>query len=569
MGDLLDVEVLVIGAGPTGLGAATRLHQHQHPSWLVVDGFSQPGGLARSELTKEGFLFDLGGHVIFSHYKYFDQLLEYAVGKGGNTWSTIERVSFVWIKDRYVPYPFQNNLSVLDVEDQITCLEGLIDANINAQSGNGTKPKNFDEWMVHVMGSGIASMFMRPYNFKVWAIPPTSMQWEWLGDRSNPIDLKASLRNVLRRRRAPAPKATFQFPLNGGTGAIWSSIADLLPQERIRYRSKVVGLDIDKKIVTLNDKTRIRYQACVSTMPLDYTLRLIGLNDVASKLFYSSSHVIGIGIRGKIPHGRKCWLYYPEDNCPFYRCTCFSTYSKNNCPPAEAKLPTMRVAGDATIPPSEPKEGPYWSLMFEVSESPIKKVNKDTVIEETIQGALNVHLIQPEDEIVSVYHRHLPHGYPTPSTMRDTVLNDTLPFLKSKGLWSRGRFGSYKYEVANQDHSVVMGVEAVDNILFGASEITFEHPKLVAQTKNTDLTYSPPMHMQEFEEEDTYGNGTVSERTEFNQNGKKEEEDEEEDDEADSSQGNEVDEGEDEVLKKHSSNDREVTAAGKGKRQHD
>lgn len=55
-------------------------------------------------------------------------------------------------------------------------------------------------------------MFMRPYNFKVWAIQPTHMQWEWLGDRKQPIDLKGSLRNVLRGRRAPAPKATFKFP---------------------------------------------------------------------------------------------------------------------------------------------------------------------------------------------------------------------------------------------------------------------------------------------------------------------------------------------------------------------
>ena len=254
----------------------------------------------------------------------------------------------------------------------------------------------------------------------------------------------------------------------------------------------MVGVDLEGKSVALQDGTTINYQACISTMPLDYTLRLIGEEDMAGKLFYSSSHVIGIGLRGKIPHGRKCWLYYPENNCPFYRCTCFSTYAQSNCPTADKELPTIRIAGDPTQPPSEPKPGPYWSLMFEVSESPLKKVNKETIVEETIQGALNVHLIRPEDEIVSVYHRRLPHGYPTPTVIRDQVLRETLPLLKSKGFWSRGRFGSYKYEVANQDHSLMMGVEAVDNILFGAAEITLEHPKLVAQSKNTDLTYTPP-----------------------------------------------------------------------------
>jgi hypothetical protein len=38
----------------------------------------------------------MGGHVIFSHYDYFDELIEAAVGKGDEFWSTHERVSYVW-----------------------------------------------------------------------------------------------------------------------------------------------------------------------------------------------------------------------------------------------------------------------------------------------------------------------------------------------------------------------------------------------------------------------------------------------------------------------------------------
>lgn len=31
------------------------------------------------------------------------------------------------------------------------------------------KPKSFDEWILRVMGPGIADLFMRPYNFKASA----------------------------------------------------------------------------------------------------------------------------------------------------------------------------------------------------------------------------------------------------------------------------------------------------------------------------------------------------------------------------------------------------------------
>ena len=62
--------------------------------------------------------------------------------------------------------------------------------------------------------------------------------------------------------------------------------------------------------------------------------------------------------------------------------------------------------------------------------------------------------------MVSIYHTRVEHGYPTPSLTRDAVLAEALPLLRAAGVWSRGRFGSYKYEVANQDHSLMLGVEA-------------------------------------------------------------------------------------------------------------
>lgn len=84
----------------------------------------------------------------------------------------------------------------------------------------------------------------------------------------------------------------------------------------------------------------------------------------------------------------------------------------------------------------------------------------------------------------------LEHGYPTPSLERDAVLKEALPWLRAQNIWSRGRFGSYKYEVANQDHSLMLGVECADNILFGSKELTLHHPGVVNPTRNSELLYS-------------------------------------------------------------------------------
>ena len=297
-------------------------------------------------------------------------------------------------------------------------------------------------------------------------------------------------RNVLTKKDDAGwgPNAVFRFPKEGGTGAIWTKVAKLLPEDKQRYNTKVVGLDLAQHTVTLDSGKKIRYQKLLSTIPLDLTLRMVGKDDLASELNYSSSHIIGIGLRGVNPHDLKCWLYYPEDDCPFYRCTIFSHYAESNTPADDALLPTLRLANGSAPASSAPKAGPYWSLMFEVSESVKKPVDLSKIVEETIQGAINVSLCGPDAEIVSIYHRRLEHGYPTPHLMRDGALAKALPMLNAHDVWSRGRFGSYKYEVANQDHSCIIGVEAVDNMLFGTKEFTLNHPSLANEGGKKNMT---------------------------------------------------------------------------------
>lgn len=94
---------------------------------------------------------------------------------------------------------------------QITALSGLVEAkkaNALAQS----KPANFDEWILRVMGEGIANLFMRPYNFKVWAVPTTAMQAEWLGERVATVDVDRAINNVLRDKEDAGwgPNAVFR-----------------------------------------------------------------------------------------------------------------------------------------------------------------------------------------------------------------------------------------------------------------------------------------------------------------------------------------------------------------------
>ena len=145
-------KIVILGTGPCGLGAAWRLQELKHQNFKIFEKLSYPGGLASSFIDEKGFTWDIGGHIQFSHYKYFDELMDYLLK---DEWVTHERESWIWIRDRFVPYPFQNNIRYLPKEDMRECLSGIIDL----YKVSHKKPENFKEWILTTFGSGIYKIF--------------------------------------------------------------------------------------------------------------------------------------------------------------------------------------------------------------------------------------------------------------------------------------------------------------------------------------------------------------------------------------------------------------------------
>ncbi|HLH44319.1 MAG TPA: FAD-dependent oxidoreductase [Bryobacteraceae bacterium] len=458
-------KIVIIGAGPTGLGAAHRLHELGHSNFVLFEKESQAGGLASSFRDAEGFTWDIGGHVQFSHYAYFDDLMERLLA---GEWLQHERQAWVWMRERFIPYPFQNNIRHLPPAELRDCLRGLIACVRNAD--HGAPPANFEEWIYRSFGDGIARCFMIPYNRKVWAYPPSELAFQWIGERVAQIDLERIVMNIVEARDDVGwgPNNRFRFPLRGGTGEIWRRLAATLPRQSIVFGKTLVGVFAGKRQIVFSDGSREDYDILISTMPLDQLVHASDLDDLkpaAWNLRRSATHVIGVGMKGA-PGPQlygKCWMYFPESNAPFYRVTVFSNYSPNNVPDA----------------------GRFWSLMAEVSEPagtrrlPAEPVRRDAVVEQTVRAMQSCGLIPSVRDVVSRWHYRAGHGYPTPSLGRDAALQILLPALERKAIFSRGRFGAWKYEVSNQDHSLMQGVELVDRLANHSEEMTLNQPGLV------------------------------------------------------------------------------------------
>jgi protoporphyrinogen oxidase len=298
---------------------------------------------------------------------------------------------------------------------------------------------------------------MRPYNFKVWAHPLEMMGTTWQGDRVPTVDLRRILQNQLDDRDDVSwgPNNLFKFPLLG-TGMLYERIAEALPK-RVHFNKEAASIDTEAKMVTFSDGTSTTYDKLVTTMPLTELAKVIvdcpaELHNAAGDLKHTSGLFIGIGVADPCP-STKCWMYFPGSDSPFYRVTYLSNYS-----------PQMTPGPD------------HFSLLAEVSVSEYKPENVDTVVQRTIDGMVACELLTPEqarDKIVSKHLMHVPYSYPVPTLGRDSALAVIQPWLAEQDIYSRGRFGAWRYEIGNTDHSVMMGVELADLLVSGTPETTW------------------------------------------------------------------------------------------------
>jgi protoporphyrinogen oxidase len=447
-------KIAIIGAGPTGLGAAYRLHELGYDNWVLYEKSAHVGGHSSSHVDDHGFVWDEGGHVIFSHYPYFDKIVDEMLGREENH---LVRESWIVKGDSWIPYPFQNNLRYLPKPEQISCLLGAAQA---AANGKPRDAANFRDWILATFGNGIAEAFMFPYNSKVWTTPLEQMSKSWMAERVALLDFRRMLENVLYERDDVGwgPNSKFRFPRHGGTGEIYRRMVQRFP-EKVKTGKELVAVDEKQRRISFADGSGDTYDVLISTVPLDLLVGMLQskdsrLVDAAADLSHNNLLVIGLGLEKKIETS-KCWIYFADPEMPCYRATHFSHYSAMNVPGGNTER--------------------YSSLMCEVSYRADELPEPTKVIGQVIAGLIRAGVLEEADRgrIVSRYHRCVPYSYPIPTLGRDQALSILQPALADRGIYSRGRFGAWLYEIGNMDHSVMMGVEAVNHFLAGEKEIVF------------------------------------------------------------------------------------------------
>lgn len=464
-------DVVIAGAGPTGLGAAWRLTElacvlGDSTEWMLVEQSDDVGGMAVTHAS-DGFTWDVGGHVLFPHYRYVDALLDEVV----EHWDRVTPVRGAWVAGRFVPYPLQQNLAALPVAMTDRILADL------EQPVPEAPPRHFADFLEHQFGRTLCDAFFVPLNRKMWATDPAEMAFDWVDQRSGStatnvprLDRDAVRADVASGRLRPAwtPDTWIRYP-RGGTGTIWSAVARRLPADRLRLATEITAVDALRRRVHLGSGDSIAYEHLVSSMPLDSLLRRVrGLPQAtqrASRLRTAAVHVVGVGLRGRPIDGLRdvCSLYVADPDLPFWRITLLGNYSRSCVP-----------------------DDDHWSLLCEVNVPDATQSTPPAVVDGVVDGLVRLGFVD-RARIVTTWSRSITHGYPVPTSETAETVAAITSELERHGIIARGRFGGWRYDVSNQDHAFMQGLEAIDRICSGTPEVTYPRDSSVVYEDGRSL----------------------------------------------------------------------------------
>jgi len=415
------VDVMIIGAGIAGLGAALRARE-VHREAVIFEAKERAGGLL-DNFELNGFRFDNAVHLSFASEpevrKIFDQTDYY----------THPSDALNFEEKRWLKHPVQNNLYPLPVEQKVELIKSFLRRTESESS-------DYESWLRHQYGDAISERFPIRYTLKYWGTPASNLSTTWIGNRMR----RAELDEILLGAFTDETPNTYytkemRYPKTGGFRAF---IEPLIALTTIEYNNQASKIDLENKIVTFKDGKKVQYTTLISSIPLPVLVSITNnisekVKKAAESLVATSIDLISVGFNKKII--KDLWFYIYDDDILASRAYSPSVKSPENAPKGCS------------------------SLQFEIySRGTESKYSKEQLIENVLY-ALDKMNIATKEDICIIHHKHLTYGNVVfdkgMEKCRDVVRN----YFSSKGVKTIGRFGEWDYLWSNQ--SLLSGYNAI------------------------------------------------------------------------------------------------------------
>jgi protoporphyrinogen oxidase len=447
--DMSGSQVVIIGAGPAGLGAAHQLVQSGVQP-LVLEKAPLVGGLARTE-TYKGYRFDIGGHRFYTRLEPVRRLWEELLG---DDFLTVSRLSHIYYRGRLYDYPLNlfNALANLGLFESMRVLLSYVQAKIRPFPEEET----FERWVVNRFGRRLYEIFFRTYTEKVWGIPCQEIRADWAAQRIHGLSLGAVISNAIFGADSSKSLITeFRYP-RLGPGMMWQRLQEVVEAGggQVWTNAEAVALKHDGKRVSGlvvrrgSSEQYVSAEQVISSMPLGELVARLDppapddVRDAARALRYRDFIMVALILKRAMPLQDQ-WIYVHSPEVQVGRIQCFGNWSAGLVPDPDTVSLGLEYFCNTT--------DAIWSMpdagLFALAGGELEALG----------------LANPADVLDGAIFRQ-PQAYPVYNQDYVEKLAFVRGFLANlESLHLVGRNGMHRYN--NMDHSMWTGMLAARNVL--------------------------------------------------------------------------------------------------------
>lgn len=414
----------MLGAGFTGMAAG-------HASRAVVyEAQETPGGICSSYYMRRtagerrsspaadagDYRFEVGGgHWIFGGDPAIVKFLQERVAV-----RRYERRSAVFFSRsrRYVEYPLQDHLDQLE---PALAERAASEMAAHAEREPSGPDLTLKDWLTLRFGPTLCELFFHPFNERY-----TAGLYDRISPQDNYKSPSSKLRGLPGSSNASGPRgynATFVYPVEG-----LDALARRLAQTcRVEYSKQAIAIDPERRVVSFADGHAAKYHSLVSTLPLNQTLQLAGLNVGALSDPHTTALILNIGATSGRALPDFHWVYVPDAVTEFHRVGFYSNVDRGF-------LPRSMTAGESRV-----------GLYVERALPAGRRLRPDELARYTESVIEELRAWEFIDSVEVVDPSWIDVAY-TWSWPRSPWRADALAMLEARGIYAAGRYGRWVYQ---------------------------------------------------------------------------------------------------------------------------
>jgi len=428
--------IVILGSGMAGFGAAHRLHQ-EGIAPVMYDKNSYYGGHTMSFRYESGFLFDVGPHISFTKDPRIQELFAESVG---GRYETIPISLNNYWQGYWPPHPVQLHMHGLPEETIIKVITDFLEE----RSAPERSINNYADWLYASFGKTFAETFPMQYTRKYHTTEAENMSTDWLGPRIYRASLEEMLRGALS---ASAPQVHyithFRYPSEGGFRLYLNKF---VPMGNLKLNHEVVSVDPRARELRFSNGLVTSYDSLVSSVPLPDLIRMIkdappDVVHAAGRLTCSTCVLVNIGLNRADISNAHMTYFYDQDIC-FSRLGFPSMLSSKNAPPGTGNIQA--------------------EVYFSEKYKPFTGHAEDW-IEPVIRDLRKVGLVHEDDQILDKKAMLLKYANIIFDLERAASLKTVHAYLDDIGIAYCGRYGDWGYMWT--DESFISGEKAAERAL--------------------------------------------------------------------------------------------------------